>query len=198
MRLDELRARIGNATLVAVSKGHSVEEIQKVYDRGVRDFGENYLHELAAKEPHFPDARWHFQGRLQRRKIRDIVKFSSSILSVARLEELEEIEKRAESAVTCYIEVNIAEESQKNGVMPADLGVLLERTFPKIRIDGLMTVPPSEGDPRPWFAKLRELAQAHGLEKLSMGMSSDYEIALEEGATMVRIGTAIFGERRSV
>jgi hypothetical protein len=210
--------------LIAVSKGQSPERIREALLAGQGDFGENYQQELTAKaaalvDPTFRNAGletgviipapiWHFQGGLQRRKIKEILKFTRSILSVARIEELQEFEKRANQdmegprprgphQVECYIEVNIAREAQKNGVLPENLTKLLDGAVPlkNLQIKGLMCVPPFEGDPRPWFAATRELAVRHGLSGLSMGMSDDFEIAIEEGATMVRVGTAIFGPR---
>jgi hypothetical protein len=210
--------------LIAVSKGQSPERIREVLLAGQSDFGENYQQELSAKATALvnpiirnagletgvilPAPIWHFQGGLQRRKIKEILKFTRSILSVARLEELQEIEKRANQdrkgprprephQVECYVEVNIAREAQKNGVLPENLTGLLDRAavINNIEIKGLMCVPPFEGDPRPWFAATRELATRNGLRGLSMGMSDDFEIAIEEGATMVRVGTALFGQR---
>lgn len=179
--------------LIAVSKGHGKDAVAEGIAAGLTDFAENYLQELALKAT--TAATWHYQGTLQRRKIRDILKYTSSILSVARMEELEEIEKRATQKVSCLIEVNIAREPQKNGAFAEDISAMLGRDWSKIDIRGLMTVPPASGDPLPWFEKLRDLAAEYKLPELSMGMSSDFEAAIEAGATMVRIGTAIFGAR---
>lgn len=180
--------------LIAVSKGHGADSVREAVVAGQRDFGENYLQELSVKASQIPEAVWHYQGTVQRRKVKEILKYSSSIISVARLEELEEISKRATKKVNCLIEVNIANEPQKNGASPDSLEDFL-KPFENVEVSGLMVVPPAEGDPRPWFEKLAALAGKHHLRELSMGMTSDFEEAIMCGATMVRIGTAIFGER---
>jgi len=180
--------------LIAVSKGHGKDAVAEGIAAGLSDFAENYLQELATKAT--PAATWHYQGTLQRRKVRDILKYASSILSVARIEELEEIEKRATQRVSCLIEVNIAREPQKNGAVAENISAMLNRDWSNIEIRGLMTVPPVSDNPLPWFKKLRDLAVEHHLPDLSMGMSSNFEAAIEAGSTMVRIGTAIFGERK--
>ncbi|RMH56631.1 MAG: YggS family pyridoxal phosphate-dependent enzyme [Candidatus Hydrogenedentota bacterium] len=186
--------------LIAVSKGHGVEAVHVLKDAGVEDFGENYLSELEEKASVIP-ARWHFQGRLQRRKIRTILNYSRSLLSVSREEEIREIEKRASEPVECYLEVNVGGEETKGGVPPDRLGALVRaaREATKIRLCGLMTIPPfaeEAEESRKYFALLRDLAREWEIEGLSMGMSNDFEVAIEEGATMVRIGTALFGPRR--
>jgi len=202
--------------LLAVSKGQNAESIRTVAELGLKNFGENYFQELSSKSAELSDTEinWNFQGTLQRRKIKDILKITSSILSVARIEELEEIEKRANLLLhsndsrrlqpaqcncSCYIEVNIGREPRKNGVLPENLRALLDfaETLSKVKIDGLMTVPPAGSNPSRWFAELRELGMRNGISKFSMGMSSDFESAIREGSTMVRIGTALFGERPS-
>ena len=190
-----------------MSKGHGPEAIQEALAAGVSDFGENYAQELETKAEYFTSAsalsglrpRWQYQGRLQTRKIRDILKASSSLLSVSRVVELEEIDKRARVPVECLIEVNLAEEPQKGGVLPPDILRLISAAMNKtlVYVAGLMAVPPQGQDPTPWFRKLREIRDLLELRELSMGMSSDFESAIGHGATMVRIGTAIFGERRA-
>lgn len=215
-RVEEVRRRIASAALrcgrdpagirlIAVSKGHGADAVAAAMACGLADFGENYAQELEEKASHHSlrvtrDALlpvWHFQGRLQRRKIKDILRYSSSLLSVARVEELAEIEKRAIAPVTCLVEVNIAAEPQKNGAHPDEVEKLLEAslTMKHLHIAGLMAVPPFDQPPEPWFEKLRDLRDRLKLPELSMGMSSDFEVATERGATMVRIGTAIFGAR---
>lgn len=186
--------------LLAVSKGHPAETVRAALAAGVTDFGENYLQELAGKAAAVPGARWHFQGALQRRKIKEILPITDSILSVSRAEELAEIAKRADRPVTCLIEVNVGGEESKGGARPGDVPDLLAAAdgMANVRVTGLMTLPPPGESPeasRPWFRVLRELAVAHGLRELSMGMSDDFEIAIEEGSTQVRIGTALFGPR---
>ncbi len=207
-RVAEVRERIeaacraagrepGSVRLVAVSKGHPVESVLAAAACGLNEFGENYLQELAAKAPALPGAAWHYQGTVQRRKIREILGHASSFLSVARPEEFVEIEKRAAGTIECHVEVNVGREPRKNGVLPESLPAILETAArcERVRIAGLMTVPPDDDDPARWFAALRKLGEAHGLSGLSMGMSGDFETAIREGSTMVRIGTAIFGER---
>lgn len=224
-RIAAIRARIadaerasgrppGSVTLMAVSKGHPVSSVVEAIGCGIFAFGENYAQELLAKArdlralaesgelgrstaPAAAIATWHYQGTLQRRKIRDLLPVVASFHSVARREELDEIAKRATVQVDCYLEVNIGSEPQKNGVLPVDLPGLLDHAagLERISVRGLMTVPPDDEDPARWFAALRELATRHGLTELSMGMSSDFETAIREGATIVRLGTALFGSR---
>lgn len=190
----------GEITLVAVSKGHSAESVRAVADLGVTDFGENYLAELAEKAPQVP-ANWHFQGALQRRKIKDILLHVSSILSVSRPEELREIDKRAVETVECCLQVNIANEETKGGVDPADLNDLIDiaASLSKIKILGLMAIPPKPSvgeDPSYWFGKMANLNKEHGFSRLSLGMSDDFEDAIVAGSTMIRVGTALFGPRK--
>lgn len=224
-RIAAIRARIaeaerasgrppGSVRLMAVSKGQPVSAVVEALGCGIADFGENYAQELLAKDRGLRAltesgalggtaslaaaiAAWHYQGTLQRRKIRDLLPVVSSFHSVARREELDEIAKRATMDVDCYLEVNIGSEPQKNGVLPVDLPGLLEHAarLERVRVRGLMTVPPDDEEPARWFAALRELATRHGLAELSMGMSSDFEAAVREGATIVRVGTALFGPR---
>jgi len=212
-RIAEITERIKDAALsagrkpeeikiIGVSKGHSSRAVLEAVEAGVRDFGENYLQELAEKFQEISaralNIHWHFQGHIQRRKIKEILKYTNSILSVSRIEEFEEIERRASETINCYIEVNLGSEEQKNGVDPDELGSMLDNIskFKMIKVEGLMTVPPVSDNPRRWFSELRTLGEKFGLTKLSMGMTSDFEDAIREGSTMVRIGTAIFGERK--
>lgn len=190
--------------VIAVSKGHGPESVIEAARAGAIDFGENYLAELEAKATAVSQnadfktpLTWHYQGTLQRRKIRDILRVVAVVQSVARVEELDEIEKRAVNEIPCLLEVNIGREPRKNGVLPEGVAALVAHVagLAHVRLRGLMTVPPDDGDPARWFAALRELAAHQGLLELSMGMSSDFEIAIREGATMVRIGTALFGPR---
>jgi pyridoxal phosphate enzyme (YggS family) len=191
--------------LIAVSKGHSADAIREALDLGLTEFGENYLQELEAKTRALGSSsrgdagapRWHFQGTLQRRKIRDILRLTDSILSVARVEEIDEIAKRATDPVSIHLEINVGGETSKSGAPEFLLPELLAAAgrCGKIEVEGLMTIPPDDDDPARWFRRLRELALANDLKSLSMGMSHDLEGAVREGATMVRIGTAIFGER---
>jgi pyridoxal phosphate enzyme (YggS family) len=199
-------------TLLAVSKTHPPDTIEAAVELGITVFGENKVQEAKAKIPHCPGkARWHFIGHLQSNKARDAVELFEMIESVDSLALAIEINKRAEAAgrdLAILLEVNVAGEASKFGYPPkqllAELGEI--NALPRLAIHGLMAVPPwtpVAENSRPHFRKLRELnAQAEAklgapLPHLSMGMSGDFEVAIEEGATIVRIGTALFGERRS-
>jgi pyridoxal phosphate enzyme (YggS family) len=209
-------ARAGRAetavTLLAVSKTHPPETIQAAVACGQLHFGENKIQEAKAKIPLCPGkARWQFIGHLQSNKVRDAVELFEMIQGVDSLAIAREISKRAEQAartMPILLEVNVAGEGSKFGYQPAALLTELAElnTLPKIEIHGLMAIPPFTPVPeksRPYFQKLRELkTQAEQqlgapLPHLSMGMSGDFEVAIEEGATLVRIGTALFGERLS-
>ena len=213
----KIRAACGRAgrsaesvTLLAVSKTHPPETIREAADCGQLLFGENKIQEAKAKIPLCPGkCRWHFIGHLQSNKIRDAVELFELIQSVDSLSLAEEINRRAEQAgktLPVLLEVNVAGEASKFGYPPEKLLTELEslNELPRLEIHGLMTVPPYVSDPekaRPHFRRLRELKiqceQKLGapLLHLSMGMSGDFEVAIEEGATMVRIGTALFGPR---
>ena len=215
--LDRVRERIalacqrsgrepGSVQLVAVSKGHSEELIRAAYDQGMRLFGENYAQELAEKAAalsDLPDIRWRFIGHLQRNKIKLVERARATVDTVDTSRLAEAISARAAArgeTVEVLVQVNIGEERQKSGCKPDELPALIDaaRALPNISLRGLMTVAPHFEDPeatRPIFASLRELAEAHGLSELSMGMTHDLEQAVEEGSTMLRIGTAIFGPR---
>ena len=200
-------------TLLAVSKTHPAETIQAAVDCGQIFFGESKIQEAKAKIPLCPGrARWHFIGHLQSNKVRDAVELFEMIQSVDGLPLAQEISKRAGQAARTtpiLLEVNVAGEASKFGYRPEKLLAELKEVnaLPRIEIHGLMTVPPYATDPekaRPHFRRLRELKleceQILGapLSHLSMGMSGDFEVAIEEGATMVRIGTALFGPRTRV
>jgi hypothetical protein len=209
-------ARAGRAetavTLLAVSKTHPPETIQAAVACGQLHFGENKIQEAKAKIPLCPGkARWQFIGHLQSNKVRDAVELFEMIQGVDSLAIAREISRRAEQAaktMPILLEVNVAGEGSKFGYQPASLLAELAElnTLPKIEIHGLMAIPPFTPVPeksRTYFQKLRELkTQAEQqlgapLPHLSMGMSGDFEVAIEEGATIVRIGTALFGERVS-
>lgn len=200
------------AALVAVSKTQPVERLMEAYRAGVRDFGENKVQELTDKYDQLPkDIRWHMIGHLQRNKVKYLIGKTALIHSVDSLRLAEEISKEAvkhQTAADILIEVNAAEEESKFGVTLGDAQALVEQAakLPGIRIRGLMTVVPLTGTPeenRKYFRALRELAVDIENKKvdnvsmgiLSMGMTNDYPIALEEGATLVRVGTGIFGMR---
>jgi pyridoxal phosphate enzyme (YggS family) len=140
---------------------------------------------------------WHFLGALQTNKAKLVAGRAALIHTCDRLALAQEIAKRAPAGQRVLLEVNVGREPQKAGVLPEEAPALLEqvRALPGLRCEGLMCIPPLEQDPRPHFRALRELAARLELAELSMGMSADYEIAIEEGATLVRVGTAIFGER---
>jgi hypothetical protein len=197
-------------TLVAVTKTLPVSMIRAAYEAGQRIFGENYVKELAAKAEELSDLRdlsWHFVGHLQRNKVKRLLSYSSFIHTIDSSRLLWEVEKRAASldiSVSCLVQVNIGGEEQKSGIAPESLKDLLFefRDASHLKLLGLMTMPPYFSDPelaRPYFRRLRrlrdELGKDFNLPELSMGMSNDFEIAIEEGATIVRIGTAIFGPR---
>ena len=214
-----IRAACGRAgresasvTLLAVSKTHPPETIQAAVNCGLLHFGENKIQEAKAKIPLCPGkARWQFIGHLQSNKVRDAVELFEMIQGVDSLGLAREISKRAEQAaktVPILLEVNVAGEASKFGYQPARLLAELKElnALPKIEIHGLMAIPPFSPLPeksRPYFQRLRELKiesekiLGFPLPHLSMGMSGDFEVAIEEGATIVRIGTALFGERLS-
>ena len=186
--------------LIAVSKRHSEESIRACYHLGQRDFGENYAQELARKAEalsDLEDIRWHMIGPLQRNKAKLIAPFSPVVHTINSVRLIHELEKRATRPFEAMIQVNLAEEAQKSGVAPDEIGELLQAAHDceRIQISGLMLIPPREGDAQTWFRSLRALAKEHSLEALSMGMSADYTVALAEGATHIRVGTAIFGPR---
>lgn len=200
--------------LIAATKTVPVAPIQAAVDAGITHFGESRLQEalpkldaLAART----DVAWHFIGQLQRRKVKAVIGRFQLIHSVDSLELAHEIDRRAEEKGLCQsvlLEVNVGEESTKTGFSASELANVLERlaTMPNLAVKGLMAIPPPSEAPeaaRPYFRAVRDLADslkrsAHHrirMDELSMGMSHDFEIAIEEGATYVRIGTAIFGER---
>ena len=199
-------------TLIAVSKTKPVSMLQEAYDAGVREFGENRVQELCEKMDLLPgDIHWHLIGHLQKNKVKYIVDRVSMIHSVDSLDLAAEIQKQAEKKkvlVKILIEVNMGGEESKFGCRPEETLDLIRSIsgFSNLRICGLMTVAPPCDDPeeiRPIFRKMRELAvdidrqniDNTTMNVLSMGMTGDYTVAVEEGATMVRVGTGIFGER---
>lgn len=220
-RLNEVRARLaraearadreaGSVRLVAVSKRHPPEAIRAAYAAGQRDFGENYPQELAEKAKalgDLPDLRWHFVGHLQGNKVRLVMPFVSLLHTVDSAHAVNELSRRAtleNKRLAVLVQVNVGGEPQKFGCEPQEIEEVLAAIegTPALALRGLMTLPPpsdDEGQQRRPLAALRTLANLHGgparLPELSMGMSDDLEAAVLEGATMVRIGTAIFGER---
>jgi PLP dependent protein len=200
----------GGILLLAVSKQQPVERIRALYDLGHRDFGESRVQELLKKREMLPDdIRWHLIGHLQSNKARKIASFIYSVQSIDSLETAIELSKRAAEnsrTIRALIEVNISGEQQKNGLQPSEaekLVVQITENCPGLIVTGLMGMASFEDNPentRPQFSKLRELLieiqerQPHlnGFTELSMGMSNDYEVAIEEGSTIVRIGSALF------
>lgn len=198
--------------LIAVSKTKPCEDIEKLYDIGVRDFGENKVQELCTKYEQLPkDIKWHLIGHLQRNKVKYIVDKVHLIHSVDSVRLAEEIQREAEKKnviVNILIQVNVASEESKFGLDTSETEEIIRNisTMPNIRIQGLMTIAPfvDDGeDNREIFRKLKQLSvdiETKNIDNvcmnvLSMGMSGDYTVAIEEGATMVRVGTSIFGER---
>jgi pyridoxal phosphate enzyme (YggS family) len=190
--------------LIAVSKTVEIERIRLAVTAGVRALGENRVQEAKEKVAGLGrPVPWHLIGSLQTNKARDAVEFFDWIHSVDREELARELDRRAhqrERRVKILVQVNVGEEPQKGGVHPAELKGLLESltALPNLDVRGLMCIPPVEEAAeasRPWFKRLRDLRDEAKLEHCSMGMSSDFEVAIEEGATMVRVGTAIFGPR---
>jgi len=211
-RLARLQEEVGPAvTVVAATKYVPLREMAALVEAGVRVVGENRAQDLEAKHAEYGDAfRWHFIGHLQSNKCRDAVHLFQMIQSVDSLSLAQEINKRADEAaktMPVLLEVNLAGEASKFGYPPKALLADLNRinALPRIEVHGLMTVPPwtmGAENSRSYFRRLREMKlqceQVLGapLPHLSMGMSGDFEVAIEEGATMVRIGTALFGPRR--
>jgi pyridoxal phosphate enzyme (YggS family) len=198
-------------TLVAVSKTKSAAAVEDAWKAGQRVFGENYVQEMLAKQDsltRLEGLSWHFIGRLQRNKVKHVVGRAAMIQTVDSVRLAAEIEKRAAARdlkADVLIEVNVGGEDQKAGAVEEEARAVMDavRASPHLALRGLMAIPPFEDDPeqsRKWFVMLREIRERLGGEKilpeLSMGMTADFEAAVEEGATMVRVGTAIFGERR--
>ncbi len=197
--------------LIAVGKTFPAEAVAAAVDAGANDLGENRVQEGVAKKPGVPPARWHLIGPLQRNKARDALEIFDIIHTVDRTEIADRLQllldkHSPERRLDVLLEVNIGDEPQKAGVDPGEAGQLLEHAAgcQQLTVRGLMAIPPWEEDPeasRPHFRALRELrdrleqTSGRSLPELSMGMSHDFEVAIAEGATMVRVGTAIFGPR---
>ena len=208
--LTEVRERIGQAAgragrdpadvlLIGASKTVSAERLIEALDAGLTDLGENRAQELLAKAPvlarHDAPPTWHFVGQLQRNKVTGLVAWVQCWHSVDRFSLGESIARRAPGA-RVLVEVNLDQEPRKGGVAPEDAESLVRALAGlELEVVGLMTVAPQVGERRAWFAALRDLALSLELRELSMGMSNDFEAAVEEGATMVRVGRAIFGDR---
>jgi uncharacterized pyridoxal phosphate-containing UPF0001 family protein len=193
--LEEVRAVAGEEVeLLVATKYVPLEEMGKLAEAGVRLVGENRQQELAAKHERWGEAfEWDFIGNLQSRKVKQVLPLVRLIHSVATDSVLDQLEKHADPDAEVLVEVNVSGEEGKGGVEPADLPAFIERC--PVRVGGLMTMPPFSDDPehsRPYFARLAELAAANGLRRLSMGTSQDWRVAVEEGATIVRLGHALF------
>jgi pyridoxal phosphate enzyme (YggS family) len=209
-RIENACARSGRALesveLIAVSKLHKATLIRDCHAAGQRDFGENYAQELrdkAVELADIPDLRWHAIGPLQTNKAKYVAKHAHAFHALDNSNLAEELSRRRSGqALRCYIEVNLASEQSKAGLDPANVAAFLDsvRRLPGLQIVGLMSLPPLANDPersRPYFKSLRELGVKLKLSELSMGTTADFEVAIEEGATAVRVGTAIFGERHA-
>ena len=213
-RLAEIRSAIAKAAavagrksedvrLIAVSKTHGEEAIRPLLAAGQRGFGENRVQEAQEKWPalkaDYPDVTLHLVGRLQSNKAADAVALFDAIHAVDRpslVAALAEAIAASDRSPDLFVQVNIGDEEQKGGCAVADLGDLLATAEAAgLTISGLMCIPPAEVEPAPYFALLAKLARRHGLARLSMGMSADFETAITIGATDVRVGTALFGAR---
>jgi len=220
--LKEVRERIREAarkagrnpdeiTLLAVSKVHTADSIRAAFDAGHRDFGENYAQELASKAGELEDLeglRWHFIGHLQTNKAKYVAPVTYAMHTFDSVKIVKEVGKRASASgrkIEAFVQVNVAGEKQKSGCTPEQAEEICDAVdeHEALVLSGLMVLPPWDLDPeeaRPYFVAIRKLRDTLGGEKrlphLSMGMSHDYEVAIAEGATIVRVGTAIFGERK--
>jgi pyridoxal phosphate enzyme (YggS family) len=217
-RLAAVRERIARAAarsrrdparilLLAVTKIFPAEAIQQAYHLGLREFGENYVQEFEGKSAAvggLAGARFHLIGHLQSNKAAKAAELFQVVQTVDSAKLARRLNEAAMGrALDVMLEVKLSPEETKHGIDPASVPALIEsvRGCPNLHLRGLMTMPPWSEDPeapREYFRTLRELAEAHGLEELSMGMSNDLETAIEEGSTCVRVGTALFGKRRKV
>ena len=193
--LERVRERAGgDVEILAATKYVPVEEMGALAEAGVELVGENRQQELEAKHARWGDAfAWDFIGNLQSRKVKRLLPLCRLIHSVASDSVLAQLGQHGTPRTEVLVEVNVASEQGKGGVAPADLGAFIERC--PARVTGLMTMPPFSTDPedsRPHFARLAELAADHGLARLSMGTSQDWPVAVDEGATIIRLGTALY------
>jgi pyridoxal phosphate enzyme (YggS family) len=215
-RLARVRQRIATAAarsrrdpasvrLLAVTKVFGPEAVREAYAHGLREFGENYVQEMERKAPQLADltdARFHLIGHLQSNKTKKAASLFRAIDSIDSAKLATRLEAEGQP-LDVMIEVKLSAEESKSGAAVSDLPAIADavRSASHLTLRGLMTVPPWSEDPelsRPYFASLRELAAKHGIAELSMGMSNDLEVAIEEGATWVRVGTALFGRRKKV
>ncbi|API85917.1 YggS family pyridoxal phosphate-dependent enzyme [Francisella uliginis] len=200
-----------HANLLAVSKYQSLEKIGYLADLGQKDFGENYFQELEQKAQQLPNLRWHFIGSLQSRKIKHIVKYVDSIQSVEKIEHLEKINKSAsqlKKTVDVFLQINIDDDPNKSGFKSSQCNDVIDcikrsESLTNIKVVGLMCIPAKSVLPQESFKRMKSffdqvntgLPQGLKLSRLSMGMSADYELAIQHGSTDVRIGSSLFGER---
>jgi PLP dependent protein len=194
--LERVRDRAGpDVEILAATKYVPPEAMGALADAGVTLIGENRLQDLEAKRERWGDAfTWDFIGNLQSRKVKAVVPLVRLIHSVASESALAQLGKHAPPETEVLVEVNLAGEESKGGVEPGALGEFIDLC--PVRVGGLMTMPPFTDDPeasRPYFARLAELASEQGLQRLSMGTSQDWEVAVDEGATLIRLGTTLFG-----
>ena len=196
-----------NTKLIAVSKTHTIDKIQEIYNEGIKDFGENKVQELLYKIDKLPsDIRWHMIGHLQTNKVKSIIDKVYLIHSVDSVKLAITIDKEAKKkniVANILLEINIANEESKYGFSINELDAVINQinNLKNINIKGFMTVAPYTYNPeenRKYFKKMKNLKNKYNYEILSMGMSNDYKIAIEEGSTYVRIGTKIFGERNYI
>lgn len=193
--LAEVREVVGpDVEILAATKYVAPEEMGALAEAGIELVGENRLQDLEAKQERFADRfAWDFIGNVQSRKVKSILPLVRLIHSVASDSALTQLERHAGPGTEVLVEVNVAGEEGKGGIDPAELGAFIDRC--PVRVGGLMAMPPFTEDPeasRPHFAQLAELASEHGLERLSMGTSQDWRVAVEEGATIIRLGSVLY------
>ena len=202
--LSRIDAEGSDVTLVAASKGATVAAVKEAYSAGIRHFGENYVQEAIDKIADSPaDATWHYIGQMQSNKIGKIASGFGVVQTIDSVEKAGLLSKKATRGIDVFLEVNIGEEPQKAGILPGNVSEIAEIVYdlPNLRLIGLMTMGPENPnaeDARPYFIRMRKLLEnlaMPGVTKLSMGMTADYEVAIQEGATHVRVGSGIFGPR---
>ncbi len=190
---ERVRRDPAGVDLLAAVKYVEVADLSALADAGIDLLGENRAQELEAKAQNWPAFRWHFIGRLQSRKVRQILPYARLIHSVASESALEQLGRHGTPETEILVQVNVAGEAEKAGVAPEELAAFIARS--PVRVVGLMTMPPAAADPeasRPCFRRLAQLARDHGLRHLSMGTSQDFEVAVEEGATIIRVGSRLY------
>jgi uncharacterized pyridoxal phosphate-containing UPF0001 family protein len=192
--LERVRERAPNVEILAATKYVPIERMGALAEAGIELVGENRLQDLEAKHDRWGHAfTWDFIGTVQSRKVKGIVPLVRLIHSIASDSALRKLEAQADEVAEILVEVNLSGEESKAGIAPEELGAFIERS--PVPVTGLMTMPPYSEDPwasRPYFARLAELAAEHGLKRLSMGTSQDWEAAVEEGATILRLGSTLY------